>query len=222
MALFNIYCLRDPRDNAIRYIGKTNGLLCDRLKVHIHQSKKVIKPTHKEAWIKQLLFKGLRPNIELLDSVPEESWKEWETAFIRSGKDLGLRLTNLSNGGDGHGRFKHTEEHKERLRQMMKGNKYGVGRKLTPEQYDRWRTAMAKQGKPKGMTGKTHTEEWKKKSSERMKGEKHPMSKLTDKQRQELRERRKMGEKVIDLAKEFKINYRHMCSIVSPKNLIAA
>ena len=130
MGNVKIYCLKDPRDLSIRYIGKTVTPLYDRLKVHIHQSKITSKHTHKEAWIKQLILINLKPVIELIEEVDESHWVEREKYWISFYKGL----TNLSIGGDGPVGVRHTEEWKEQLRQRMKGNSQGLGIKWTEEQ----------------------------------------------------------------------------------------
>lgn len=172
IAMVKIYCLKDPRNNKVKYVGKTKTELFDRLKVHIHQSKKCIKPTHKEAWIKQLLFLDLRPIIELLEEVLEINWKEAEIEWIKKGKELGWKLTNLSIGGDGHNGVNISEENRLRLKGTVKNiigfYRSGLGRKWTEEQKAKRRLKPAWN---KGLIGiRQVSEETKRKMSESYKG----------------------------------------------------
>jgi len=133
--MVKIYKLIDPISLEIRYVGKTITSLNDRFKVHIRQSKIAKKHTHKEAWIKGLLNKNLRPIIELIEEVENDIWAERECYWISTL----FNLTNTSIGGDSGGNgLKHTEERKQELRERVKTikgfYKSGVGRKWTEEQ----------------------------------------------------------------------------------------
>ncbi|OHC00341.1 MAG: hypothetical protein A2Z57_04420 [Planctomycetes bacterium RIFCSPHIGHO2_12_39_6] len=65
-----IYTLSDPRNNQVRYVGKTNNLRT-RFINHLREDYKGRKPN----WIKSLKNKGLLPIIEAVDFVPENDWK---------------------------------------------------------------------------------------------------------------------------------------------------
>lgn len=71
----NIYRLRDPETNEIRYIGKADDLE-KRLEAHLWRNKK--DHTYKGRWIKGLRAKGLKPIIELVEMVPYAIWPERE------------------------------------------------------------------------------------------------------------------------------------------------
>jgi hypothetical protein len=146
----SIYKLIDPRCGSIRYIGKTSTHLNDRLKVHIHQSKKSGGKTYKEAWINQLLKIGLRPLIELVVDVSEDEWRQEEVRQISSHILCGHKLTNLTKGGDGVQGLKTTPERRLKLSQSMMGNTYGKGKKWTPEQREKMK---AKRVWNKGVVG---------------------------------------------------------------------
>lgn len=74
----------NPRNNEIRYIGKTSSDLKKRLNGHL--SKKELRDnTHKNNWIKVLISLELRLIIESIDSVPESDWQFWEKHYIRVG-----------------------------------------------------------------------------------------------------------------------------------------
>src|SRR5690554_6491925 len=91
-----IYGLIDPRNNEIRYIGKSlYGLY--RLKAHLAPSKLKIK-SKKNSWIKSLLKLGLVPHIIVLDRAENE--KELDQKEIEHIAKY-TNLTNLTKGGTG-------------------------------------------------------------------------------------------------------------------------
>lgn len=91
--------LTDPRTNEPKYIGQTKQELRIRLNRHVVDRTK--SSTYKNNWIIQLKKQGLRPNIELIETVPVNEWEFWETYWISQFKQWGFRLTNLTPGGEG-------------------------------------------------------------------------------------------------------------------------
>ena len=92
-----IYSLIDPRDNIVRYVGKSKNIKM-RLSYHTTPSK-LKKNTHKNNWIKQLLSLGLKPTIIILETVYKNIWKEKEKYWINFfGRE---NLTNGTDGGEG-------------------------------------------------------------------------------------------------------------------------
>ena len=69
-----IYTLIDPRDNQVRYVGKTNN-------------------------IKRLIRNDYKPIIEILDEVDEAEWEFWEKYWICQFKAWGFDLVNATDGG---------------------------------------------------------------------------------------------------------------------------
>jgi hypothetical protein len=212
--MISIYKLTDPRCGSIRYIGKTNSELSDRLKVHIHQSKIAKKPTHKEAWIKQLLSLGLRPISELVCLVSEDDWREEEVMQIKTHREQGHKLTNLTDGGDGAGALKHSEEFKASLSERMKGNKYGEGRKWTPEQREKMKNRKVWNKGKKGTV--RHTEQHKEKMSKIM-SDNHPMAKLTVEDVFSIVRRYESGQGANALAIEYGVTYSHLIKVATKK-----
>jgi len=98
-----IYILIDPRTNEIRYLGKTNNPK-RRKSEHLSEYNKSRntpqKMTHKDKWIKQLKKVGLKPIMEIFDTVPQEEEDFWECHYISLLKSWGIELTNLTDGGD--------------------------------------------------------------------------------------------------------------------------
>jgi hypothetical protein len=118
-----IYALLDPETGKIRYVGKAKNL-GNRLSRHL-RDKTV---NHRTSWIKNLASRGLQPAMELLDTVPVSEWQFWEREYIRVFRALGMNLVNSTDGGDGV-----SGEVLARLSQSMRGNKFGLGHRHTPE-----------------------------------------------------------------------------------------
>jgi hypothetical protein len=150
MSLSNhiVYGYADPRDGALRYVGKSSTGLArpKQFGSHGHRCGN---------WIKQLASQGMRPKILVLDALsPDASSDDLnfaEVSAISKYRRLGCDLTNLTDGGDGpmRGR-KHTDETREKMsgpRASMKGNTNFLGRKHTPATIEKMRAA--KLGKPR-------------------------------------------------------------------------
>jgi hypothetical protein len=90
-----IYGLVDPRDNKIRYVGKTKNTLKKRLSEHLY--KKENSNTYKHNWISSLKNIDLKPFIIELEVCDETNWVEREQHWISKIDNL----TNLTAGGEG-------------------------------------------------------------------------------------------------------------------------
>jgi plasmid maintenance system antidote protein VapI len=109
-----IYKLVDPRDNAVRYIGKTEQKLSDRLSQHISEANH--KRNWKSNWIKNILSDRLKPKIIEIEVVPlGGDWVEAEQRWITYYKLAGARLTNEGDGGEGNSGYTHTSKTRKRL-----------------------------------------------------------------------------------------------------------
>src|SRR5438552_2383132 len=96
---FLIYALCDPRDNAIRYIGKSsNGLR--RPQAHRYPSAR-IDGTHRAKWLQALHLLGLRATIEIVEVCSAISLNEAERFWIEEFRREGCKLTNHCDGGEG-------------------------------------------------------------------------------------------------------------------------
>jgi hypothetical protein len=135
-----IYGLASPF-GTIRYVGRTNALR-SRLWRHL---RGVDDSPKKNEWIRSLLDAGKRPDVVVLEVVPESEWQEAERRWIRLlGGDS---LLNATNGGDEwcvHIGTRLTEEHKRKIGDANRGRKHPPefgrmiserlrGRKLTDE-----------------------------------------------------------------------------------------
>jgi len=116
-----IYGLLDPRDNFLRYIGKTHKRREWRLADHIECANKNDKrPVYN--WVRELLHLGLKPYVFVWKRIPPEGdWKHAEKdaiAFWRNPESIkfpyahppqtpksetvvikGVQLENVADGG---------------------------------------------------------------------------------------------------------------------------
>ena len=92
-----IYALKDPRNNEVRYIGKSNSPTL-RLSQHVKDTK---ANKEKAEWIKELSDDGKLPIIEILEEVDLDKWQECEKKWISKGFENKWRLTNICMGGNG-------------------------------------------------------------------------------------------------------------------------
>lgn len=95
-----IYSLIDPITNQIRYIGFTQKKLNERLWEHITLANKG-KKSYKYNWIRSLLTNHQLPIINLVHEVKTETWQYWEIHYIKKYHNLGYKLTNATDGGEG-------------------------------------------------------------------------------------------------------------------------
>lgn len=99
-----IYGLSDPRTNELRYIGKTQRSLKERLREH-----KIVAVGGRKAlqqycanWLRSLYRHGIDPVCTVLETVPDGGdWVEAEQFWIRYMRFVGCRLTNHTDGGEG-------------------------------------------------------------------------------------------------------------------------
>jgi hypothetical protein len=98
-----IYALVDPRNQTIRYIGKSVRPKI-RLATHLAPSS-LKKPSHKNHWIKCLLELGLKPIMEIIGEIDyRDDWTIQEKRWIASIRSLAPGyppLTNDADGGEG-------------------------------------------------------------------------------------------------------------------------
>jgi len=149
----HIYTLADPRSGEVRYVGKTKFSLNARLMGHLNDKHKC----HKTHWINSLKANGIKPSIEIIEESNLENWQEAERFWIASLRQIGCRLTNQKEGGEG-GSLSFESRQKMSLWQ--------TGRKLSASHIENMRIAS---------TGRKHTQETKAKISQSGKGRKMPL-----------------------------------------------
>lgn len=91
-----IYSLSDPRNNFVRYIGKTVNPK-NRISGHIAESKRYNH--HRAKWIRNLIKNGLVPKLTILKICPLCEYEIHEMFFINKYKG---QLTNSDETGQGN------------------------------------------------------------------------------------------------------------------------
>lgn len=89
-----IYALIDPRNNEIKYVGKTNNVK-RRFYQHLTEDGKY----KKVRWINKLLSLKIKPIMIELDEVLQCDEDFWKTHWISLIKSWGFELLNHTNGG---------------------------------------------------------------------------------------------------------------------------
>jgi hypothetical protein len=67
-----IYALIDPRNGMLRYVGKANDPK-KRLRKHLREAA-IFPRCHRNCWLKGLLDAGQKPDLFLVEEVPEVDW----------------------------------------------------------------------------------------------------------------------------------------------------
>jgi hypothetical protein len=106
-----IYALVDPRNHAMRYVGKADNLT-KRVTAHIHDRA----DTRKGRWIRSLSKIGLQPRVVILEEVEAAAWQQAERRWIARLRMDGCDLTNHTEGGEGL--CNPSDETRSKLRQI--------------------------------------------------------------------------------------------------------
>jgi hypothetical protein len=117
-----IYGLSDPRDNAVRYVGKTVAPLATRLGRHLTYAVTRRDKTYRSHWIRSLIEAGHKPVIFLIEAAGED-WVERERFWIARYREIDARLTNHAIGGQGPSGFKRPLEQCEAIRVFRLGKR---------------------------------------------------------------------------------------------------
>lgn len=204
-----IYTLTDPRDNSVKYVGKSYRLNA-RYREHLKEEGKYRKIT----WINKLRSLGLQPIMEELDRVSTAEEDFWEIYWIAQIKAWGFELLNHTKGGHNppivrkygaDNSFKKPEV-ASKIMEMNHARKgktyeelYGTERATELKQKIKERT----QGEKNPRFGAVMTEETKNKIGEANSGENNGMfgKHITEEHREKLREAN-TGKVVSDETKE--------------------
>lgn len=96
----DIYTLSDPRNGAVRYVGKSTQVEM-RYYNHLDYAKRPGRKFKSTNWIRQLLALGLKPVMTVIETVPYDQWADRERFWIAHHKAIGADLTNHNDGGYG-------------------------------------------------------------------------------------------------------------------------
>jgi hypothetical protein len=117
-----IYGLVDPLDPThIRYVGLASQP--GRPFAHVHESRN--QDTYKARWVKKLQAEGRGYSILVLETLPENCSRGLmgyiESCYIEFLREIGHRLTNATEGGDGN--INPTQETRAKIAAAKKGQK---------------------------------------------------------------------------------------------------
>lgn len=105
---YYVYVLICPVTKSIRYVGKGHGYRA------WHFSR---RNGHCKSWIMSLKKNKLKPIVSILrKDLSEVDSLILERRVIKICKKLKIKLTNLTDGGDGVSGYRHTEETKEKIK----------------------------------------------------------------------------------------------------------
>jgi len=112
--------LIDYNYNDWYYVGKTSHLIKERLAGHKSSCRKN-KTKHHKIWNKAI-NEGNQPDIVVLEEIDDEielnALEKWYIAYFKS---IGVKLTNLTIGGDGLSGHLFSNEHKNKISYSKKG-----------------------------------------------------------------------------------------------------
>lgn len=113
-----IYALKDPRTDAIRYVGYTVNL-SHRMRGHLYDCTR--EETYKARWIRGLIARNLQPIVEVLETGTGD-WEAAERAWIEKLRAGGHRLTNILGGGGGRTGIPQTAEARAKTSAALMGH----------------------------------------------------------------------------------------------------
>src|ERR1035437_1256438 len=196
MLIGRIYKLFDTsKPDEVRYIGKTTATLKRRLAGHISDAKNNAYGGHHTYWIRKVLSEGNDIGINIVETVELETPRDlnaYECFYIKMFRELGCRLTNSTEGGEGTYGYVQSEEHRRKNSEANKGHivtaetralisEARMGHEVSKESRDKTSASLSGENHP--MWGKECPEETKAKISKANTGRK-----MTDEQRKHVSE----------------------------------
>jgi len=128
-----VYTLVDPRNNLPFYVGKGVGRRCFFHSWEARNTKNISRKLNK---IRQLHNHGVEAVIcKVEENVTDEQAKDLECLLIEEMRDIGIKLTNMTDGGDGTAGYKQspetiartrhdwTDEQKQKISESLKGER---------------------------------------------------------------------------------------------------
>lgn len=168
-----VYTLTDPRNGMPFYVGKGHGKRCE---FHLDEAKYYTnRKSLKLNKIRKLMSLDLKPIItKVEENVSDADAIDFECLLIAEMRDIGIPLTNMTDGGDGAKGYKHTEENKRLASERQKN------RVMTEEHKQKMRKPKSEEGraniaKARLTTTYRPSEETKQKTSEALLGRASPM-----------------------------------------------
>jgi len=115
-----IYALCDPASGEARYVGKTRYTTERRLTYHMSAARH--SKTASARWLMTLKVNGFRPSVAELEKVDVNAdWQSREIFWIAHFRQMGARLLNLTDGGEGqHGRKIEGTDHARKISDSLR------------------------------------------------------------------------------------------------------
>lgn len=126
-----VYTLIDPRNNLPFYVGKGSKSRCY---FHMWEARNSKAQSPKLNKIRKIERLGLSVRVcKIEQNVTDDQAKDLECLLIAEMRDIGIKLTNLTNGGDGRAGYRAsaetiaktrhdwTDEQKKRIGESLKG-----------------------------------------------------------------------------------------------------
>ena len=150
--MFYTYAHYTPQGRLF-YIGKGQGR-----RAHMFHKRS-------QHW-KNVVSKHGVPDVQILSNWDSEAEAfDHEKLLISCFRDMGYKLCNLTDGGEGSSGFKHSEQTKSKLTSILIGNKRNANRKLTQEENakldvfrngNKWRLGIPTSTKQKSIASQIH------------------------------------------------------------------
>lgn len=113
------YLLIDPRSGLPFYVGKGKGRRCSS---HVAEAKNSNKSSAKLNKIRKIESLGMSVIVKKVEeNVSDFDSKDFEMLLIAECKDLGINLTNRTDGGDGSEGYQHSMESRSKISAKIKG-----------------------------------------------------------------------------------------------------
>lgn len=133
-SVYIIYALVDPLTKEWRYLGKSaRGLV--RCRDHLIEARANRRRSYKLFWIRSLLSRGLNYIVEIVEECPtEERLNVAEQEWIAEARRVGVKLTNMTDGGDGglsRKGTKHSSKALERMRAAQSNRSSEVRKRMS-------------------------------------------------------------------------------------------
>lgn len=117
---WSVYGLLDPCSRELRYVGWSIHPET-RLRQHIAKNHK--EHGRKADWIRSLLESGQKPQIVILETGHDNRYHDAETTWIWLYRQMGVRLTNATNGGQGMLGYRMSTASRELIAASKRGKK---------------------------------------------------------------------------------------------------
>lgn len=109
-----IYGLYEGGSDLPRYVGKTAQPLRFRMYGHWQAAKQPVMPVSR--WLAKAKAEGREIKAVVIETVPPGGdWADRESHWIRAYRFVGVRLLNLTKGGEGLAGLKFSDEHRAKI-----------------------------------------------------------------------------------------------------------